>query len=146
MLCLDIYNEESECYTPYNFHDFCGFECRYNHMTESFDVNGFITSSIFIGTFEDESLAIEVVRSLYTIKATAETMNINEARFVDIDVIVDNILHHDTIEDDDEEEGDDILTEYCDEKIEEVAYCNVANKVICIILGIIIGLCGAMFL
>lgn len=91
MICLDIYNEENRVYTPYNFLDFCGFECRYNEMTERYDVNGFVNGTMTIASFEDEELAIAVTRSLVTLKAITEVHPQPEARFIDIDMIIDEL-------------------------------------------------------
>ena len=132
MICLDIYDEESKCYTPYNFLDFCGFECRYNELTERYDVNGLASSTFLIASFEEEEFAIAVTRSLFTLKAISEIVPQPEARFVDIDMIVDEL---EEMEEDDEV----LITDETEEKIEEIAYCNVAYKFICIFIGFVIG-------
>ena len=58
-----------------------------------------------------------------------------EARFVDVDMIVDEL------EEMEEDEEEHVTSDEIEEKIEEVAYCNVANKFICLFVGIIIGYC-----
>lgn len=98
MICLDIYDEENQIYTPYNFLDFCGFECRYNELTEKYDVNGLASSTLLIATFEDEDLAIAITRSLFTIKAVAEVHPQPEARFIDVDMIIDELEEEDNEE------------------------------------------------
>ena len=136
-----MYDEGSKCYTPYNLHDFCGFECRYNELTERYDVNGLASSTFFIASFDDEEFAVAVTRSLYTLKAVAEIEPQPEARFIDIDMIVDEL------EEMDEEENDEVLiTDETEEKIEEIAYCNVAYKFICIFIGFVIGVMIGVFL
>jgi hypothetical protein len=136
-----MYDEGSKCYTPYNLHDFCGFECRYNELTERYDVNGLASSTFFIASFDDEEFAVAVTRSLYTLKAVAEIEPQPEARFIDIDMIVDEL------EEMDEEEDDEVLiTDETEEKIEEIAYCNVAYKFICIFIGFVIGVMIGVFL
>lgn len=103
MICLDIYDEENQIYTPYNFLDFCGFECRYNDITGMYDVNGFINGAVNIASFDDEEFAIAVTRSLYTFKAAAEIEPQPEvrpeARFINIDMIIDEL---EEMEEDDE--------------------------------------------
>lgn len=99
MICLDIYDKESKCYTPYNFLYFSGFECRYNELTELYEVNGLINGAITIASFEDEELAVAVTRSLFTLKAIAEFNHQPEARFIDVDMIVDEL---EEMEEDDE--------------------------------------------
>lgn len=135
MICLDIYDEENQIYTPYNFLYFSGFECRYNELTELYEVNGLINGAITIASFEDEELAVAVTRYLLTLKAIAEINPQPEARFVDVDMIVDEL------EEIDVEEEEVLITDEIEEKIEEIAYCNVANKFICLFAGIIIGYC-----
>ena len=105
MICLDIYNEVNKCYTPHNFLDFCGFECRYNELTERYDVNGFVNGAVNIASFEDEELAIAVTRSLFTLKAIAEIEPQPEARFIDVDMIIDEL------ENMEEEEEEVLITE-----------------------------------
>ena len=95
---MDIYDEENQIYTPYNFLDFCGFECRYNELTEKYDVNGLASSTLLIATFEDEDLAIAITRSLFTIKAVAEVHPQPEARFIDVDMIIDELEEEDNEE------------------------------------------------
>lgn len=103
MICLDIYDEENHIYTPYNFLDFCGFECHYNDITGMYDVNGFVNGAVKIASFDDEEFAIAVTRSLYTLKAVAEKESQPEARpearFVDIDMIIEEL---EKMEEDDE--------------------------------------------
>ena len=98
-----MYDEESKCYTPYNFLDFCGFECRYNDITGMYDVNGFINGAVNIASFDDEEFAIAVTRSLYTFKAAAEIEPQPgarpETRFINIDMIVEKL---EKMEEDDE--------------------------------------------
>lgn len=133
MICLDIYDEESKCYTPYNFLDFCGFECHYNDITGMYDVNGFVNGAVNIASFDDEEFAVAVTRSLFTLKAAAEVSPQPEARFIDIDMIIEEL---EKIED---EEDEVLITDEIEEKIEEIAYCNVAYKFICIFIGFVIG-------
>ena len=94
-----MYDEESKCYTPHNFLDFCGFECRYNELTERYDVNGLASSTLFITSFDDEEFAVAVTRSLFTLKAIAEIEPQPEARFIDVDMIIDEL---EEMEEDDE--------------------------------------------
>lgn len=129
-----MYDEESKCYTPHNFLDFCGFECRYNELTERYDVNGLTSSTFLIASFDDEEFAVAVTRSLYTLKAAAEIEPRPEARFIDVDMIVEEL---EKIED--EEEDEVLITDEIEEKIEEIAYRNVANKFICFFIGFVIG-------
>ena len=127
-----MYDEESKCYTPHNFLDFCGFECRYNELTERYDVNGLASSTLFIASFDDEEFAVAVTRSLYTLKAAAEIESRPEARFIDIDMIIEELEKM-------EDEEEHVTSDEIEEKIEEVAYCNVANKFICLFIGFVIG-------
>ena len=99
MFYLDIYDEESKCYTPHNFLDFCGFECRYNELTERYDVNGLASSTLFITSFEEEEFAVTVTRFLITLKAIAEINPQSEVRFIDVDMIIDEL---EEMEEDDE--------------------------------------------
>lgn len=99
MFYLDMYDEESKCYTPHNFLDFCGFECRYNELTERYDVNGLASSTLFITSFEEEEFAVAVTRFLITLKAIAEIEPQPEARFIDVDMIIDEL---EEMEEDDE--------------------------------------------
>ena len=94
-----MYDEESKCYTPYNFLDFCGFECRYNELTERYDVNGLASSTLFITSFEEEEFAVTVTRFLITLKAIAEINPQSEVRFIDVDMIIDEL---EEMEEDDE--------------------------------------------
>jgi hypothetical protein len=107
LFCLDIYDEENQIYTPYNFLDFCGFECRYNDLTERYDVNGLASSTLLIASIEDEELAIAVTRSLFTLKSIAEVSPQLEARFIDVDMIVDELEN---------EEEEVLITEEITEK------------------------------
>jgi hypothetical protein len=127
-----MYDEESKCYTPHNFLDFCGFECRYNELTERYDVNGLASSTLFITSFEEEEFAVTVTRFLITLKAIAEINPQSEVRFIDVDMIIDEL---EEMEEDDEV----LITEEIEEKIEEIAYCNVAYKFIYIFIGFVIG-------
>lgn len=86
-----MYDEESKCYTPHNFLDFCGFECRYNELTERYDVNGLASSTLFITSFEEEEFAVTVTRFLITLKAIAEINPQSEVRFIDVDMIIDEL-------------------------------------------------------
>ncbi len=104
MFCLDIYDEESKCYTPHNFLDFCGFECRYNELTERYDVNGLASSTFLIASFDDEEFAVAVTRSLFTLKAIAEVSPQPEARFIDIGMIIEELEKMEDEEDDEENE------------------------------------------
>ena len=103
MIYLDIYDEENHIYTPYNFLDFCGFECHYNDITGMYDVNGFVNGAVNIASFDDEEFAIAVTRSLYTFKAAAEIEPQPgarpETRFINIDMIVEKL---EKMEEDDE--------------------------------------------
>jgi hypothetical protein len=136
MFYLDMYDEESKCYTPYNFLYFSGFESRYNELTELYEVNGLINGAITIASFEDEELAVALTRSLFTLKAIAEINPQPEARFIDVDMIIDEL---EEMEEDDEEDDEVLITDETEEKIEEIAYCNVAYKFICIFIGFVIG-------
>lgn len=139
MFYLDMYDEESKCYTPHNFLDFCGFECRYNELTERYDVNGLASSTLFITSFEEEEFAVTVTRFLITLKAIAEINPQSELRFIDVDMIIDEL---EEMEEDDEV----LITDETEEKIEEIAYCNVAYKFICIFIGFVIGVMIGVFL
>jgi hypothetical protein len=99
LIYLDMYDEESKCYTPHNFLDFCGFECRYNELTERYDVNGLASSTLFITSFEEEEFAVTVTRFLITLKAIAEINPQSEVRFIDVDMIIDEL---EEMEEDDE--------------------------------------------
>ena len=139
MIYLDMYDEESKCYTPHNFLDFCGFECRYNELTERYDVNGLASSTLLIASFDDEEFAVAVTRSLLTLKAIAEINPQSEVRFIDVDMIIDEL--------EEMEENDEVLiTDETEEKIEDIAYCNVAYKFICIFIGFVIGVMIGVFL
>ena len=129
-----MYDEERKCYTPHNLHDFCGFECRYNELTERYDVNGLTSSTILIASFDDEEFAVAVTRSLYTLKAAAEVSPQPEARFIDVDMIVEELEKME-----DKEEDEVLNTDEIEEKIEEIAYRNVAYRFICIFIGFVIG-------
>ena len=134
-----MYDEESKCYTPHNFLDFCGFECRYNELTERYDVNGLASSTLFITSFEEEEFAVTVTRFLITLKAIAEINPQSELRFIDVDMIIDEL--------EEMEENDEVLiTDETEEKIEDIAYCNVAYKFICIFIGFVIGVMIGVFL
>ena len=139
MICLDIYDEESKCYTPYNFLDFCGFECHYNDITGMYDVNGFVNGAVNIASFDDEEFAVAVTRSLFTLKAIAEFNHQPEARFINVDMIVEELKEM-------EEDDEVLITNETEEKIEEIAYCNVAYKFICIFIGFVIGVMIGVFL
>ena len=119
MICLDIYDEENQIYTPYNFLEFCGFECRYNVLTGKYNVNGFVSGAINIASFDNEELAVAVTRSLFTLKSMAEVSPQLEARFINVDMIVDELEN--------------------EQKIEEAAFFNATKTFICIFVGIIIG-------
>ena len=129
-----MYDEESKCYTPHNLHDFCGFECRYNELTERYDVNGLASSTLLIASFEEEEFAIAITRSLYTFKAAAEIEPQPEARFIDVDMIVEELermedVEEDYVEDETTKErtiGDIIVQNY--------------SYIVCICVGYIIGL------
>ena len=138
MICLDIYDEENQIYTPYNFLDFCGFECRYNELTERYDVNGLSSSTLLIASFEDEELAVAVTRSLFTLKSIAEVSPQLEARFIDVDMIVEELENMKEEEEDNIDDGFQ-MTKEIEQKIEETAYFNAAKTLICIFIGIIIG-------
>ena len=135
MIYLDIYDEENHIYTPYNFLDFCGFECHYNDITGMYDVNGFVNGAVNIASFNDEEFAIAVTRSLCTFKAAAEIEPQPgarpEARFINIDMIIEKL---EKMEDDEV-----LITDETEEKIEEIAYCNIAYKFIYIFIGFVIG-------
>ena len=136
MIYLDIYDEENHIYTPYNFLDFCGFECHYNNITGMYDVNGFVNGAVNIASFDDEEFAIAVTRSLYAFKAAAEIEPQPEARpetrFINIDMIIEKLKKM-------EEDDEVLITDETEEKIEEIAYCNVAYKFIYIFIGFVIG-------
>ena len=129
-----MYDEGSKCYTPHNFLDFCGFECRYNEATEMYDVNGFAVSTLLIASFDDEEFAVAVTRSLFTLKASAEVYPQPEARFIDVDMIVEELermedVEEDYVEDETTKErtvGDIIVQNY--------------SYIVCICVGYIIGL------
>ena len=129
MICLDIYDKESKCYTPYNFLDFCGFECRYNELTERYDVNGLTSSTFLIASFDDEEFAVAVTRSLYTLKAAAEKKPQPEARpearFIDIDMIIEEL---EKMEDEEESKN----------------YCKIQDKELFVLCIFLIGV-GIMF-
>lgn len=134
MICLDIYDEENEIYTPYNFPDFCGFECRYNELTERYDVNGLSSSTLLIASFEDEELAVAVTRSLLTLKSMAEVNPQPEARFIDVDMIIEEL------ENMEEEEEEVLIT---DEQVKERTIGNIIDQnysyIVCILIGFMIG-------
>ncbi len=110
MICLDIYDEENQIYTPYNFLDFFGFECRYNDITGMYIVNGFVNGAVNIASFEDEELAVAVTRSLFTLKSMAEVNPQPEARFINVDMIVEEL------ENMEEEEEEVLITDEITEK------------------------------
>lgn len=128
MICLDIYDEENQIYTPYNFLDFCGFECRYNELTERYDVNGLSSSTLLIASIEDEELAVAVTRSLFTLKSMAEVNPQPEARFINVDMIVDELEN--------EEEEDENDVEQC--KDYKMLYA-VIYMIIVFVFGFIVG-------
>lgn len=134
MICLDIYNEECKCYTPYNFLDFCGFECHYNDITGMYDVNGFVNGAVNIASFEDEELAVVVTRSLFTLKSMAEVNPQPEARFIDVDMIIEEL------ENMEEEEEEVLIT---DEQVKERTIGNIIDQnysyIVCILIGFMIG-------
>ena len=139
MIYLDIYDEENHIYTPYNFLDFCGFECHYNDITGMYDVNGFVNGAVNIASFDDEEFAIAVTRSLYTLKAAAETEPQPEARpearFIDIDMIIEELEKME-----DEEEDEDLI-----EDVEESKnYCKIQDKELFVLCIFLIGV-GVMF-
>ena len=125
MIYLDMYDEESKCYTPHNFLDFCGFECRYNELTERYDVNGLTSSTFLIASFDDEEFAVAVTRSLYTLKAAAEVNPQPEARFIDIDMIIEEL---EKMEDEEESKN----------------YCKIQDKELFVLCIFLIGV-GIMF-
>ena len=45
-----------------------------------------------------------------------------------------------------EEDDEVLITDETEEKIEEIAYCNVAYKFICIFIGFVIGVMFGVFL
>jgi len=134
LICLDIYNEECKCYTPYNFLDFCGFECHYNDITGMYDVNGFVNGAVNIASFEDEELAVVVTRSLFTLKSMAEVNPQPEARFIDVDMIIEEL------ENMEEEEEEVLIT---DEQVKERTIGNIIDQnysyIVCILIGFMIG-------
>jgi len=136
LIYLDMYDEGSKCYTPHNLHDFCGFECRYNELTERYDVNGLASSTLLIASFEEEEFAVAVTRSLLALKATAEVYPQPEARFIDVDMIVDEL------EEMDEEEDDEVLI--TDETTKERTIGDIIYQnyfyIVCICVGYMIGL------
>jgi len=135
LIYLDMYDEESKCYTPHNFLDFCGFECRYNELTERYDVNGLASSTLLIASFEEEEFAVAVTRSLYTLKAAAEIEPQPEARFINIDMIIEELEKME-----DEEEDEDLI-----EDVEESKnYCKIQDKELFVLCIFLIGV-GVMF-
>lgn len=68
-------------------------------------VNGFVNGAVNIASFEDEELAVAVTRSLLTLKSIAEVSPQLEARFIDVDMIVDEL------ENMEEEEEEVLITE-----------------------------------
>ena len=134
MICLDIYDEESKCYTPHNFLDFCGFECRYNELTERYDVIGLASSTFLIASFEEEEFAVAVTRSLFTLKASAEVYPQPEARFIDVDMIVEELERMEDVEEDYVE----------DETTKERTIGDIIDQnysyIVCLCIGYIIGL------
>ena len=134
MIYLDMYDEGSKCYTPYNLHDFCGFECRYNELTERYDVNGLASSTFLIASFDDEEFAVAVTRSLYTLKAAAEIEPQPEARFIDVDMIVEEL---EKMEDEEEDYVEDETTK--ERSIGDFIVQNY-SYIVCICVGYIIGL------
>ena len=130
-----MYDEESKCYTPHNFLDFCGFECRYNELTERYDVNGLASSTLLIASFEEEEFAVAVTRSLYTLKAAAEIEPQPEARFINIDMIIEELEKME-----DEEEDEDLI-----EDVEESKnYCKIQDIELFVLCIFLIGV-GVMF-
>ena len=105
-----------------------------------YDVNGFVNGAVKIASFDEEEFAVAVTRSLFTLKAAAEVSPQPEARFIDIDMIIEEL---EKIED---EEDEVLITDETEEKIEEIAYCNVAYKFICIFIGFVIGVMFGVFL
>lgn len=134
MIYLDMYDEGSKCYTPYNLHDFCGFECRYNELTERYDVNGLASYTLLIASFEEEEFAVAVTRSLYTLKAAAEIEPQPEARFIDVDMIVEEL---EKMEDEEEDYVEDETTK--ERTIGDIIDQNY-SYIVCICVGYMIGL------
>jgi len=135
MIYLDMYDEESKCYTPHNFLDFCGFECRYNELTERYDVNGLASSTLFITSFEEEEFAVAVTRFLITLKAIAEIEPQPEARFINIDMIIEELEKME-----DEEEDENLI-----EDVEESKnYCKIQDIELFVLCIFLIGV-GVMF-
>ena len=138
MIYLDIYDEENHIYTPYNFLDFCGFECHYNDITGMYDVNGFINGAVNIASFDDEEFAIAVTRSLYTFKAAAEIEPQPgarpEVRFINIDMIIEKL---EKMKDEEEEYVENETTkERTNGDIIDYNYFYI----VCICVGFMIGL------
>ena len=129
-----MYDEESKCYTPHNFLDFCGFECRYNELTERYDVNGLASSTLLIASFDDEEFAVAVTRSLYTLKTVAEIEPQPEARFIDVDMIVEEL---EKMEDEEEDYVEDDTTK--ERTIGDIIVQNY-SYIVCICVGYMIGL------
>ena len=142
MICLDIYDKESKCYTPYNFLDFCGFECHYNNITGMYDVNGFVHGAVNIASFDDEEFAIAVTRSLFLLKAVAEIESQPEAqsearpeaRFIGVDMIVKEL---EKMEDEEEDYVEDETTK--ERTIVDILVQNY-SYIVCICVGYMIGL------
>jgi len=134
LIYLDMYDEESKCYTPHNFLDFCGFECRYNELTERYDVNGLASSTLLIASFDDEEFAVAVTRSLYTLKTVAEIEPQPEARFIDVDMIVEEL---EKMEDEEEDYVEDDTTK--ERTIGDIIVQNY-SYIVCICVGYMIGL------
>ena len=129
-----MYDEGSKCYTPYNLYDFCGFECRYNELTERYDVNGLASSTFLIASFDDEEFAVAVTRSLYTLKTVAEIEPQPEARFIDVDMIVEEL---EKMEDEEEDYVEDETTK--ERTIGDIIDQNY-SYIVCIFVGYMIGL------
>ncbi len=129
-----MYDEESKCYTPHNFLDFCGFECRYNELTERYDVNGLASSTLFITSFDDEEFAVAVTRFLITLKAIAEINPQSEVRFIDVDMIVEEL---EKMGDEEEEYVEDETTK--ERTIGDIIVQNY-SYIVCICVGYMIGL------
>jgi hypothetical protein len=99
-----------------------------------YDVNGFVNGAVNIASFEDEELAVVVTRSLFTLKSMAEVNPQPEARFIDVDMIIEEL------ENMEEEEEEVLIT---DEQVKERTIGNIIDQnysyIVCILIGFMIG-------
>jgi hypothetical protein len=103
-------------------------------ITGMYDVNGFVNGAVNIASFEDEELAVVVTRSLFTLKSMAEVNPQPEARFIDVDMIIEEL------ENMEEEEEEVLIT---DEQVKERTIGNIIDQnysyIVCILIGFMIG-------